>query len=48
MVCLLLTLLPLSDQNAKFMEGVSGVSVVRSPKREEIQQQCQYILKWDR
>ena len=34
-------------QNAKFVEGVSGVSVVGPPKREEIQQQVQYILKWD-
>ena len=37
----------LSFQNAKFVEGVSGVTVVGSPKREEIQQQCQYILKWE-
>ena len=34
-------------QNAKFMDGVSGVEVVVSPKREEIQQQVQYILKWE-
>ena len=29
------------------MDGVSGVDVVRSPKREEIQQQCRAILRWD-
>lgn len=34
-------------QNAKFVEGVSGVEVVRPPKREQIQQQVQYILKWE-
>lgn len=34
-------------QNAKFVEGVDGVSVVGPPKREQIQQQVQFILKWD-
>lgn len=34
-------------QNAKFVEGVHGVSVVGPPKREQIQQQVQFILKWD-
>lgn len=34
-------------QNAKFVDGVHGVSVVGPPKREQIQQQVQFILKWD-
>lgn len=34
-------------QNAKFVDGVHGVTVVGPPKREQIQQQVQFILKWD-
>lgn len=29
------------------MDGVHGVTVVGPPKREQIQQQVQFILKWD-
>ncbi len=34
-------------QNAKFVEGIDGVVVVGPPRREQIQQQVQFILKWD-
>ncbi len=34
-------------QHARFMEGVNGVVFVGPPTREDIQQQCQFALKWD-
>lgn len=33
---------------AQFIDGISGPTFVGPPLREEIQQQCQYILAFDR
>ena len=35
-------------QEAKFMDEVEGIDVVHSPKREEIQEICQKMCSWER